>query len=198
MNQKENPDAQDAKFRAKWKARLISWCDDLSEALSRPVVKLVAETVFGILASGSLRQSEIARALKEPCRLHHTQKRLSRMLARHSEIGWAAEQLQLERIAPHITEDRLVASQRCRTWWRWPAWLGRCWPPIRTGRRSRCSRPDDRSDQRGCHFHSIACSRGGNACSPRAGRYSTTSGGALTGTEGRIQDLFTSAGGLCR
>ncbi|MCC4289565.1 hypothetical protein, partial [Vreelandella aquamarina] len=65
---------QDAKDRAKWKARLIGWCDDLSDHLARPVVKLAAETLFGILASGSLRQAEIARALKEPCRLHHTQK----------------------------------------------------------------------------------------------------------------------------
>lgn len=74
----------------------------MTETLSRPVVKLVAETVFGILASGSLRQSEIARALKEPCRLHHTQKQhLSRMLARQSELAWAVAQIQLERIASH-------------------------------------------------------------------------------------------------
>jgi hypothetical protein len=46
---------QDAKDRAKWKARLIDWCDDLSDHLARPVVKLAAETLFGILASGSLR-----------------------------------------------------------------------------------------------------------------------------------------------
>ncbi len=100
---------QDAKDRAKWKARLIGWCDDLSDHLARPVVKLAAETLFGILASGSLRQAEIARALKEPCRLHHTQKRLSRMLSRHSELAWAAEQLQLQRITPYITDDMVLA-----------------------------------------------------------------------------------------
>ncbi|MEC9306007.1 MAG: hypothetical protein VX449_10590 [Pseudomonadota bacterium] len=100
---------QDAKDRAKWKARLIDWCDDLSDHLARPVVKLAAETLFGILASGSLRQAEIARALKEPCRLHHTQKRLSRMLSRHSELAWAAEQLQLQRITPYITDDMVLA-----------------------------------------------------------------------------------------
>ncbi|MCC4289572.1 hypothetical protein, partial [Vreelandella aquamarina] len=48
-------------------------------------------------------------ALKEPCRLHHTQKRLSRMLSRHSELAWAAEQLQLQRITPYITDDMVLA-----------------------------------------------------------------------------------------
>ena len=67
------------------------------------------ETTFGILSSGTLQQSEIARALKEPCRLHHTQKRLSRMLARHNEVSWAAKQLQLQQIAPLLTEDMILA-----------------------------------------------------------------------------------------
>ncbi|WP_369601277.1 hypothetical protein AAIA72_03815 [Hahella sp. SMD15-11] len=47
----------------------------------------MAEVTFGILTSGSLTQAEIARTLNEPCRLHHTQKRISRMLAGHSEVA---------------------------------------------------------------------------------------------------------------
>ena len=100
---------QDARERAKWKVRLSSWVDGLPPLIKRPVRKLILEMTFGILSSGTLKQSEIARALKEPCRLHHTQKRISRMLARHSEVSWAAEQLQLRRIAPLVTEDMILA-----------------------------------------------------------------------------------------
>jgi len=100
---------KDARERAKWKVRLSDWVDSLPPLIKRPVKKLILETTFGILSSGTLKQSEIARALKEPCRLHHTQKRISRMLARHSEVSWAAEQLQLQQIAPLVTEDMILA-----------------------------------------------------------------------------------------
>lgn len=99
----------DARERAKWKARLAHWTTQLPTPLKRPVRKLVAEVTFGILGSGSLKQSDIARALKEPGRLHHTQKRLSRMLAKHSEVTWAAEQLQLAQLAPRISDDMILA-----------------------------------------------------------------------------------------
>ena len=100
---------QDARERAKWKVRLTRWVDELPSLIQRPVKKLMLETTFGILSSGTLQQSVIARALKEPCRLHHAQKRLSRMLARHNEVSWAAEQLQLQQIAPLLTEDMILA-----------------------------------------------------------------------------------------
>lgn len=69
-----------AKLRFKWKAKVLNWAEALSGTHSKPVAKLVAEVSSGILASGSLQLTEIARALKEPKRLHHTVKRLSRML----------------------------------------------------------------------------------------------------------------------
>ncbi len=100
---------QDARERAKWKVRLSDWVDGLPGLIKRPVKKLILETTFGILSSGTLKQSEIARALKEPCRLHHTQKRISRMLAGHSEVSWAAEQLQLQRMAPLISGEMILA-----------------------------------------------------------------------------------------
>ena len=43
--------------------RLADWVDVLPALISRPLHKLIAEVTFGILASGSLQQSEIARAL---------------------------------------------------------------------------------------------------------------------------------------
>ena len=100
---------QDAIERTKWKARLSGWVDGLPSLIKRPVKKLILETTFGILSSGTLKQLEIARSLKEPCRLHHTQKRISRMLGSHSEVSWAAEQLQLKQIAPLITGEMILA-----------------------------------------------------------------------------------------
>ena len=100
---------KDVRERSKWKVRLVSWMDHLAGDVSRPVRKLMLECVFGILSSGSLRLSEIGRALQEPLRLHHTQKRLSRMLSLHSEIAWHAERLQLSHLGPCVTEGMIVA-----------------------------------------------------------------------------------------
>jgi len=54
----------DARERTEWKVRIADWIDGLPTLIKRPVRKLMAGTVIGILTSGSLRQSEIARALK--------------------------------------------------------------------------------------------------------------------------------------
>lgn len=92
----------DAKERNKWKVR-IAGCVNSSELVSKPVRKCMAEVIAGILGSGSLQLSKIGRGLKEPTRLHHTMKRLSRMLGAHSEIAWTAETLLLEAVAPKVT-----------------------------------------------------------------------------------------------
>lgn len=97
-----------AKERNKWKVR-ITECVNSSDLVSRPVRKCMAEVIAGILGSGSLQLSKIGRCLKEPTRLHHTMKRLSRMLGSHSEIAWAAETLLLNTIAPKVTEDMVLA-----------------------------------------------------------------------------------------
>ncbi len=98
-----------AKERAKWKARTASWTNELAPSVKRPVRKLIGEMTAGILSSGSLQLSSIARHLKEPTNLHHTLKRLSRMLSQHSEVCWASEQLLLAKIAPKITDDMILA-----------------------------------------------------------------------------------------
>ena len=100
---------KDARERNKWKVRLVDWVDSLKDELSKPALKLINETVFGLLSSGSLHLSSIARTLCEQTRLHHTVKRLSRMLGTHSEVTWAAEELLLKQIAPRITGDMVVA-----------------------------------------------------------------------------------------
>ena len=62
-----------------------------------------------MLTSGSLQLSSMARTLCEETRLHHTIKRLSRMLGTHSEMTWAAEDLLLKQMASRITDDMMVA-----------------------------------------------------------------------------------------
>jgi len=101
--------SKDARERSKWKVRLVEWTDGLSSGVPRPVRKLILECVFGMLTSGSMQLSEIARSLQEPTRVHHTLKRLSRMLSKHSEVAWLAEGLQLSRLGLRVTEEMIVA-----------------------------------------------------------------------------------------
>lgn len=98
----------DAKARAKWKERILHWISPLAQVHSKPVAKASTEAVFGILSSGSLQLSEIARALKEPQRLHHTLKRLSRMLGKHA-LWESLEQQVLENMAPQVSEQMILA-----------------------------------------------------------------------------------------
>ncbi len=97
-----------AKLRHKWKAKVLNWSETLTDAYSKPVAKLVAEVISGILSSGSLQLSEIARALKEPKRLHHTVKRLSRMLGKHTLWPEVEERI-LSRLAPSVGEEMILA-----------------------------------------------------------------------------------------
>ena len=97
-----------AKLRHKWKAKVLSWSETFAKTHSKPVAKLVAEVTCGILASGSLQLTEIARALKEPTRLHHTLKRLSRMLGKHA-LWLELEDQIINRLAPLIGEEMILA-----------------------------------------------------------------------------------------
>ena len=67
------------------------------------------EVVFGMLTSGSLQLSSMARTLCEETRLHHTIKRLSRMLGTHSEVTWATEECLLKHLGSQVTDDMIVA-----------------------------------------------------------------------------------------
>lgn len=98
----------DAKERMKWKVRIRDCVNQARDLSSQPVRKLMAEVMGGMLSSGSLQLSQIARSLKEPTRLHHTLKRLSRMLGKHSEITWLAEDLLLKLMAPWLTNEMVI------------------------------------------------------------------------------------------
>ena len=97
-----------ARERARWKAKLLSWAKKAESKASKPVAKLIAEAVFGILSSGTLILSEIARSLQEPKRLHHTLKRLSRMLSKH-DLSVISEEIILEKAREVVTKEMILA-----------------------------------------------------------------------------------------
>ena len=101
--------SNDAKERHKWKVRIRDCINQSCDLSSQPVRKLMAEVMGGILSSGSIQLSAIARSLKEPMRLHHTLKRLSRMLGKHSEITWIAEELLLRMVCRKLTDEMVIA-----------------------------------------------------------------------------------------
>lgn len=98
----------DARLRRKWKAKVLSFAEPFSDTHSKPVAKLVAEVMGGILGSGSVQMTEIARALKEPKRLHHTVKRLSRMLGKHALWPELEDQI-LQRLSPAVGQEMILA-----------------------------------------------------------------------------------------
>ena len=100
--------SKDARLRLKWKVSLLSYLKPFRDLVSKPVYKLVCEVSHGILSSGSLKMSEIARALKEETDLHHTSKRLSRMLVKH-KLWTKVEDTVLSRMSEHLNEDMVLA-----------------------------------------------------------------------------------------
>ena len=69
---------------AKMRAHLDQFSGRLSAGLSKPARRFVAEALYGIAARGSVRLSEIGRALEETVPLAKTETRLSRNLGRRA------------------------------------------------------------------------------------------------------------------
>ena len=67
---------------AKMRAHLDDFSGKLSAGLSKPARRFVSEALYGIAARGSVRLSEIGRALEETIALAKTETRLSRNLGR--------------------------------------------------------------------------------------------------------------------
>ena len=65
---------------AKMRAHLDQFPGRLSAGLSKPARRFVADALYGIAARGSVRLSEIGRALEETVPLAKTETRLSRNL----------------------------------------------------------------------------------------------------------------------
>ncbi|MCP4685598.1 MAG: transposase, partial [bacterium] len=91
----------------KLRAQIHQFSGELSSGLGRVASRFVEEAVFGLSAGGSVRLTEIGRALEEEIPLHATHKRLSRNLADESleeEVGRKV----LEMGAQRIGEDTLI------------------------------------------------------------------------------------------
>lgn len=71
-----------ARTAAKMRSHLDDFSGILSEGLCKPARRFVAEALYGIAARGSVRLTEIGRALEETIPLIKTETRLSRNLAR--------------------------------------------------------------------------------------------------------------------
>lgn len=71
-----------AQTAAKMRAHLDAFSGRLSVGLAKPARRFVSEALYGIAARGSVRLTEIGRALEEPIALIKTETRLSRNLAR--------------------------------------------------------------------------------------------------------------------
>ena len=69
---------------AKMRAHLDQFSGRLSAGLSKPARRFVAQALYGIAARGSVRLSEIGRALEETVPLAKTETRLSRNLGRRA------------------------------------------------------------------------------------------------------------------
>ena len=67
---------------SKMRAHLADFSGKLSSGLSKPAQRFVSEALYGIAARGSVRLSEIGRALEETIPLIKTETRLSRNLGR--------------------------------------------------------------------------------------------------------------------
>lgn len=74
--------ATTAQTAAKTRAHLEAFSGRLSAGLAKPARRFVCEALLGIAARGSVRLSEIGRALEEPIALAKTETRLSGNLAR--------------------------------------------------------------------------------------------------------------------
>lgn len=78
-----------AQTAVKVREQLDAFSERLSSGLSKPARRFVREALYGIAARGSVKLSEIGRALEEPIALIKTETRLSRNLKRPelAEIG---------------------------------------------------------------------------------------------------------------
>lgn len=99
---------KDSRLRQKWKVDFLGYLKPFRGILSKPVNKLISEVTYGILSSGSLKLSEIARSLKEDVALHHTSKRLSRMLVKH-KLQKPVEAEVLRRMTSELHEEMVLA-----------------------------------------------------------------------------------------
>jgi hypothetical protein len=86
---------------------MVRFSGELSTGLPKVARRFVAEMVFGIQARGSVRLTEVGRALGERISLKKTEERLSRQLGRR-RLDREIQRRLIEQAAPRIEDDTLL------------------------------------------------------------------------------------------
>jgi hypothetical protein len=96
-----------ARTAQKLREQMVRFSGELSAGLPKVTRRLVAEMLFGIQARGSVRLTEVGRALGEKIKLKKTEERLSRQLGRRG-LDREIQRRLVEQAAPQIEDDMLL------------------------------------------------------------------------------------------
>ena len=96
-----------ARTAQKLREQMVRFSGELSAGLPKVARRFVAEITFGIQARGSVRLTEVGRALGEKISLKKTEERLSRQLGRR-RLDREIQRRLIEQAAPRIEEDTLL------------------------------------------------------------------------------------------
>jgi hypothetical protein len=96
-----------ARTAQKLREQMVRFSGELSTGLPKVARRFVAEMVFGIQARGSVRLTEVGRALGEKISLKKTEERLSRQLGRRG-LERRIQRRLIEQAAPRIEDDTLL------------------------------------------------------------------------------------------
>jgi len=96
-----------ARTAQKLREQMFNFSGELSAGLPKVARRFVAEMVFGIQARGSVRLTEVGRALGERISLKKTEERLSRQLGR-KRLDREIQRRLVEQAAPRIEDDTLL------------------------------------------------------------------------------------------
>ena len=96
-----------ARTAQKLREQMVRFSGELSAGLPKVALRFVAEMVFGIQARGSVRLTEVGRALGERISLKKTEGRLSRQLGR-KRLDREIQRRLIEHAAPRIEDDTLL------------------------------------------------------------------------------------------
>ena len=96
-----------AKIAAKKREQIRRFSGEVSVGLPKTAARLVREVIYGVQTRGSVRLSEIARALEEKIQLKKVMARLSRQLNRSGLREQVRENL-LRLAAPRVGRETLL------------------------------------------------------------------------------------------
>ncbi len=96
-----------AKTAQKLREQMVRFSGELSAGLPKVARRFVAEMIFGIQARGSVRLTEVGRALGEKISLKKTEERLSRQLGRE-DLDREIQRRLIAHAAGRIEEDTLL------------------------------------------------------------------------------------------